>query len=1036
MSKIPLKVPLILVGGALVFFLVFHAPNSSSLLKENQRGNSTGFDTGGQEKKDAGSLVLDRALNGEKSYPFPSQSERITKRESFANKKFEDEWTIRIVNGDRGYLGGKLELILCNKGMVDLLENDDTANLDDIQEVSPLSEFPLDGERISLISRIIPGKYFVWVEFPGFSVTPRFLTFPLKNGPALFKLSPIPPLVVKVVDEGGQALASIDVSIENRNLEPGYFSMGWEKRLELQFFWKDYKTSADGRVVLRAPLSGKMTVFARGRGYALNVTHEAEAGKECKLVLSRAFSIIGRIRSVDKKPLKSVDIEFFAIDKEGEPIGLAGTQTVDKEGKFEIPNVTVGYNVLLALATAKGQSPQFIFVRDPEPGQTKRVDFLLHPGLSVDIRMLSENGSPLPGIGAQVMKNDHFWVPSFYTSDSEGKIHTIANLEAGKGYLLFVTTGDTFLGMFPFRVPKGKDHHVDIHLPPLAKVRKVEVEGLDAAAGDMTVFLQSHALPGEKVWSWGGNEESPWIPAGPGLLVVKTKDGKRAREEIELAEGKTPVLNLKRRTGKIRFLLPEVAKGQPWKVSRKSLGGAVMDSWDLFGGEQTIESEVGEFYLAVSGADHPGTLFGPFPVKEGLLELGTLTPAASGSISGRILGPDGKPWPGMEVDLKGDAGLEADPAYADDEGNYSFSGLPAGDYLVRLSPFFSTYLQNPDRYRRVSLPSGEDKAGVDFVLDDRSLSRVQVIPPPETVWTGFSFFGGDLERMQVDGNGWFSISAAGESAFYGAYELDGSRFSLLSRPLGPAKEGLVLDRGQGMVEKRVRLVDAEGKKLARRRTEFLVEGYRLPGGAFSDEEGKLTLSLKGPLHAEMIVSNGSEGTSRVDVGRLPAEGDLVVGSGSFETVVTVVDLAGRPLPMTNVRGRALRTYTVTDRSGEASFTVDGGDPTLVVEKAGYWRVVARAQAQTRVALRKTVPQAAFKISEALFPEQLTLEPEFDLGYRLRVTSRMVEGKKTAWQATNLPEGAYTVTVENQKGEMVLEQEVQLLEGGQTDFVLE
>ncbi|MFQ5748830.1 MAG: hypothetical protein ACE5H3_05145, partial [Planctomycetota bacterium] len=408
----------------------------------------------------------------------------------------------------------------------------------------------------------------------------------------------------------------------------------------------------------------------------------------------------------------------------------------------------------------------------------------------------------------------------------------------------------------------------------------------------------------------------------------------------------------------------------------------------------------------------------------------------AGSIAGRILGPDGKPWPGMEVDLKGDAGLEADPAYADEEGNYSFTALPSGDYLVQLSPFFSTYLQNPDRFRRVSLRSGEGKTGVDFVLDDRSLSRVQVIPPPETVWTGFSFFGGDFERMQVDGNGWFSISAAGEGAFYGAYELDASRFSLLSRPLGQAKEGLVLDRSEGLQEKRVRLVNAEGKKLARRRAEFLVEGYRLPGGAFSDAEGKLTLSLKGPLHAEMVVSNGSEGTSRVDLARLPAEGDLVVGAGSFETVVTVVDLAGRPLPMTNVRGRALRTYTVTDRSGEASFTVDGGDPTLVVEKSGYWRALVRAQAQTRVALRKTVPQVSFKISEALFPEKLHLEPEFDLGYSLRLTPHMMEGKKTAWRATDLPEGAYRVTVRNQKGEVVLQQEIQLLEGGEREFVLE
>jgi len=239
-----------------------------------------------------------------------------------------------------------------------------------------------------------------------------------------------------------------------------------------------------------------------------------------------------------------------------------------------------------------------------------------------------------------------------------------------------------------------------------------------------------------------------------------------------------------------------------------------------------------------------------------------------------------------------------------------------------------------------------------------------------------------------------------------------------------------------MVEKHVRLVDAEGKKLPRRRAEFLVEGYRLPGGAFSDAEGKLTLSLKGPLHAEMIVSNGSEGTSRVDVARLPAEGDLVVGAGSFETVVTVVDLAGHPLPMTNVRGRALRTYAVTDRSGEAAFPVDGGDPTLVVEKAGFWRTLVRAQAQTRVALRRTVPAAAFKISEALFPEKLDLEPEFDLGYPLRVTPGMVEGKKTAWRATNLPEGAYTVTVENQKGEVVLQQEIRLLDGGPTEFVLE
>src|ERR1700710_1384513 len=52
-------------------------------------------------------------------------------------------------------------------------------------------------------------------------------------------------------------------------------------------------------------------------------------------------------------------------------------------------------------------------------------------------------------------------------------------------------------------------------------------------------------------------------------------------------------------------------------------------------------------------------------------------PGGGGTMSGQVTNSGGTPLPGVCVQIKGGAGTSTDSS-----GDYSFSGLPAGDYLL------------------------------------------------------------------------------------------------------------------------------------------------------------------------------------------------------------------------------------------------------------------------------------------------------------------------------------------------------------------
>ncbi len=126
----------------------------------------------------------------------------------------------------------------------------------------------------------------------------------------------------------------------------------------------------------------------------------------------------------------------------------------------------------------------------------------------------------------------------------------------------------------------------------------------------------------------------------------------------------------------------------------------------------SVKVEKEPYALTMSGYFEPGTPQNPTEI--------TVTLALGATVSGKVATQEGEPAPNQFIVCKfSDVGHSNDwadvKAKTNEQGEYTLKGLPFGEQAIVLSQYESQV--QPKQTQMVNLQEGEEKTGVDFVID-------------------------------------------------------------------------------------------------------------------------------------------------------------------------------------------------------------------------------------------------------------------------------------------------------------------------------
>jgi protocatechuate 3,4-dioxygenase beta subunit len=647
--------------------------------------------------------------------------------------------------------------------------------------------------------------------------------------------------------------------------------------------------------------------------------------------LSKGGSIRGRVRDHGGIAIaKSTVYAIGASREDGEVTSDAGAES-DEEGGYEISRLQPGTYTVTAESPGLARVEKS-GVRVEEGKAASGVDFTLGAGKSLSGRVVDAGGRPIEGAAVELVGQGGIRA---YTIDS-------------------ATTGSDGR----FTVKWGEE------MQPSLSASKSGYEKAylkdSSAAGEVTLTLERSGIIAGQVKAPGGGSLKRlevWAVIPGEFLGFRfsqgDEDGERTRVEpsgrFEVsvapgthtiqaqAAGYAPALAGpitvgpgERREGVLIDLVPEariggtvLRKGAKTPFEEASVAirpasggyGALPYAGATASGRFSLEGvPAGAFDLVVEYGQNKKKTFTGFDIASGETKEIHLEVEASGGIRG-IVRRGGRPVEGAEVSIEMRAGKDEvrDFTRAGAEGRFEISGLPAGEYRVRVSEGFSDLPP-----RRVSVAEGRS-AEVKFDFDaGYPLSGRVTLGGAAAV--GFDVFvslvsGSWSSSATTDGHGAYTIllpqSGAYQVVVEGAESCD-ARFEL-KLPEGVRERDFLLELPASGISGVV--VDARsGEPLPQARLAAVATsppGGPLPLGnrgframASADDSGRFAMTCLPPGTYDLWAWSEGHAASRVQGIRVEAGKsveDLRIALEA-EAVVPGRVVDGRGLPVEGARG--------------------------------------------------------------------------------------------------------------------------------------
>jgi hypothetical protein len=361
---------------------------------------------------------------------------------------------------------------------------------------------------------------------------------------------------------------------------------------------------------------------------------------------------------------------------------------------------------------------------DKHPSTSAASTGLLAANGSITVTVVDARGAPVSGATVrqraevngprgQVFAQGDFGLGSKLYTDSGGRA-VLADVPFGAYRVIAETDSLAPAISAPVRVsPETPQAQAQVTLTPGGEVTGLlrDVHGVPAAAIQLSIHpntLLSGPAPillRQVFTGADGTFTFPRLPPGPYNLYTRAKgeDEKRVPVqslELDVLDGQTTRAQFKDLSATAVQVAGQVLRnGQPMLRARVMVNWADMShpmvmrtaETDAQGRFEITLDEGGEYSFSVSG-ESPGALT-MFREKvpqvarhEFVLAFGT------GSISGRALGTNGDPLPGVDVRAMGnpkDGGgrpTGGGSVTSDAQGRYAFADLPAGSYRLMASP--------------------------------------------------------------------------------------------------------------------------------------------------------------------------------------------------------------------------------------------------------------------------------------------------------------------------------------------------------------
>ena len=937
-------------------------------------------------------------------------------------------WEIFVESSNTGReQTGRAYALQCTPEVISILENDTEVHAGMLNEVSAFITAEIESGIASFAGLLMPGEYFVWIRSPGFITRGEFLTFPLPTESAHWELVQTAPLTVEVTNENGLPIPAKTVWVENTSASTEYPSFPWRHKLASKYYSVTSRTDDRGLAVIKDPLSTHMDVFVgSGNGYSMAQVHSAQAGSHVQLVLQPTFTVSGHVEFADQDEVPDhAFVYFWARGEETRSLGI-GSASVDESGFFVAEDVAAGHDCVLVMAATDGYSVPTKTILRPKAGAKYSVDFVVHKAQEFDLRLVTAAGEGVPEVPVSFSIGAHDFVPFSYRTDEFGRFRTRPTMLPGNQYLLHWTVGEHSPAPIPVKMPARPPFSMDVELPPLGRWSRANIWHKNERVEDYNIIFFGLGDRGGPRAAWSSAEHSPWILAGPAVVVVEFPSGLSVEREVYVREGENGALVLRTQSVPVSFRLPKPPTSELWEVELRPARSSKSTTSRLGSGNHTVQVIPGELYLHIQDSSGTSSSWGPFVVGALGLDLGSLSPGYC-SISGTVADELDEPWSGMEVFLHRDHGAAVGTATTGDSGTFAFTGLQPGAYRLSCSPFESQQMVQPDLERTVWVGFGNSDAHVRVTVSSGELiGKGSVHPSPGAGWGMFQILDETLHLAALGGDGAFEFSSRSPS-IVGARQMQSSELQLFASRTQQGQPHVSFDI-EGLQSHGLQLLSVNGRPAAFARIELELQGIQMPGACWSDEEGFLSIAADCRVDCNLMIDLGAEGRYLIPLERALAASQIRLDDPGSPREIRITDLDGNPVSTATLYLPELRVRRLSDGAGWCRLEPMSGADLLMVEKSGFWAHHSGLIGTTNVELRRTAARCTVSAREGLTLASLELIPAFTLGYEFDSDPRAVEGESHEWIIDGVPEGSYELIATDTEGQLVFD-EILVLRSG-------
>ncbi len=415
-----------------------------------------------------------------------------------------------------------------------------------------------------------------------------------------------------------------------------------------------------------------------------------------RVTLQPASAILGKVIDPDGKPVPNARVWAVAMDEARgmRPMvpGRFNQAITDEQGAFRLAGVSPGATELHAMAQG-WQPAELSNLEVPAGRDLKGVEVVLQPGATVEGRILSPAGQPVPGAGVSVLKTGEAAMIRFFrpdaTADGEGWYlmegvapgpHSVA--AEHPSYRRAVRDLDVKMG----------ENTLDLTLEGGAEVSGRVVDDAGAPVAGARILL----LEGGRSWNLpegasgaDGAFEIAGVPDGDYRLSADKEGFARDREGDLVKVAGAPVAGLEVRLSRGGSIVGQISGLDLADLARVRVAADVMGRFGEVtpeGGYRIDHLEPGEWTITASVPGTPLHAEGRATLEPGASETRLDLEFGGGlTLSGRLV-RNGAPVRGQSLTLQGNAS-EMRWGETDHDGRFRFDGLEKGSYELELTSF-------------------------------------------------------------------------------------------------------------------------------------------------------------------------------------------------------------------------------------------------------------------------------------------------------------------------------------------------------------